>query len=1119
MPDMIAEHYLRVPGEKVRQGGQALVYKCLDIRTMSTVAVKIVQGLFTDDMGRRIFKREVGLLSKLHHPGIVKYHDSGYNESDGLFIVLDWVEESLETRLERDHPLPWDSAVAGILRPLAQTLKYIHLSDREHRDIKPGNVLIDANDSPMFADFGIGKSRDSSDATTNTVQQFVSGVWAPPEKAGPAYVRDVYSLALLYVDAVTPNRITEFHQIAPAIRALRIPDSLRSLLDRATNIDPGVRPANGAVFCDELEALIKAGRPTARELKVRIELTPSAISVLSPGLPDRYSAARRLEEDLSQSCYVDYWWDTDNDTYDRSTLVISGASFKAVLRIGSSGELKVHALTKPEYEELERFRTRGYRIQQGVALTKDLREGREGSARLIERLDRFLESKDADIDPKHVESIIGVWRRLLTAREEVARKGLSPLRYKKVTSDRFRATFELSDSADDELLGTEWQVKRPGANGWLARGEIVNVAERAVTLRLPTAAKKLPRSGTLEPHLGAAQAALQRQTDALSALELRTTAREGLHELLSDPTTAEAVTPVTVESWNLELDHDKMAAVEGALGAPSCVLLQGPPGTGKTRFIAELVLQELRRDPTVRILIVGQTHNAVDNALERLDVASSVKMIRLGNEHESKISPASRKLMLNGQVASWASDVRVKAERALEQRASQHGVSIETLRALTALSELRAVRKSLAYLLRRMNQTEEAGPLTTDLGYEEEALTVAERIDTLRDSEKDLLDRMVGMKLGGIVVAELEAIDDIDAAIDLLREGSDHIPHLLEELKLQSEWLARIETDPNIAAEILRAASVVAGTCVGFVGNSHVRDIEFDLCIVDEASKATSTEALVPIVRSKRFVLVGDLNQLPPMDEDLLASAEILDQNDLSVENVEETLFKRLAELLPASNQFQLTQQYRMIKPIGDMISTCFYEGALQSPNTDGLTGYDLFGKPLLWLDTSAAGDKRFEDVDQGTPGRYVNRREADIILGRVRALEALVSRDVLSVPESGPLHVLVLAPYRSQVEHLRRRLAAISTKYLQVSVDTVDAVQGREADIVFFSVTRSNARRSYGFLGREYWRRINVALSRGRFGLTVVGDMRFCEKGALGPVVAYFRQHPDSAEVRVGDV
>lgn len=116
-------------------------------------------------------------------------------------------------------------------------------------------------------------------------------------------------------------------------------------------------------------------------------------------------------------------------------------------------------------------------------------------------------------------------------------------------------------------------------------------------------------------------------------------------------------------------------------------------------------------------------------------------------------------------------------------------------------------------------------------------------------------------------------------------------------------------------------------------------------------------------------------------------------------------------------------------------------------------------------------------------------------------------------------MHVLVLAPYRSQVEHLRRRLAAVSTKYLQVSVDTVDAVQGREADVVFFSVTRSNARRSFGFLGREYWRRINVALSRGRFGLTVVGDMRFCENGAMGPVVAYFRQHPDTAEVRVGDV
>jgi superfamily I DNA and/or RNA helicase len=81
-----------------------------------------------------------------------------------------------------------------------------------------------------------------------------------------------------------------------------------------------------------------------------------------------------------------------------------------------------------------------------------------------------------------------------------------------------------------------------------------------------------------------------------------------------------------------------------------------------------------------------------------------------------------------------------------------------------------------------------------------------------------------------------------------------------------------------------------------------------------------------------------------------------------------------------------------------------------------------------------------------------------------------------------------------------------------------VDAVQGRQCDVAMFSVTRSNPNLNVGFLGPEHWRRINVAVSRARFGLTIVGDAEFCRSanGALQQVVRYIEKHPDDCEVQV---
>ncbi|AEA48124.1 IGHMBP2 family helicase [Archaeoglobus veneficus] len=281
------------------------------------------------------------------------------------------------------------------------------------------------------------------------------------------------------------------------------------------------------------------------------------------------------------------------------------------------------------------------------------------------------------------------------------------------------------------------------------------------------------------------------------------------------------------------------------------------------------------------------------------------------------------------------------------------------------------------------------------------------------------------------------------------------------------------EIEEEIAREIINSSQVVLATNSS-AALELIKDVEFDVAVIDEASQATIPSVLIPISKTRRFVLAGDHKQLPPT---------VLSQE---AAELSETLFEKLIEAYP-ENSKMLEVQYRMNKKLMEFPSREFYGGRLKADDSvRNITLADLgvkepkFGfwnevlgsEPLVFIDTSKCAD-RWERQRKGSPSRE-NELEARII-------KELVERLLKIGVKAGQIGVIT--PYDDQVDLIKRYIKGIE----EIEVKTVDGYQGREKDVIIISFVRSNERGEVGFL--DDLRRLNVSLTRARRKLIAIGD------------------------------
>ncbi len=260
---LIADRW--VVGPVLAHGGQATVHRAHHVSLGRTAAIKLFHPhVWADPAFRVRFRRECEALVALEHPNVIPVLDAGESEGTGWLVMHLAVGGSLADRLAAG-PLHVDEAVA-ILRQVAAALDAAHTAGRLHRDVKPGNVLLEPDGHVWLADFGV--ARPVGTTTTVTGQLVGTAAYMAPEVIGGERARppaDVYAFACMAFEVLTGIRpfpdaevgavlFAHLERPAPRARSLRpdLPRSVDRVLAAGLAKDPRDRPRTATALVDGL---------------------------------------------------------------------------------------------------------------------------------------------------------------------------------------------------------------------------------------------------------------------------------------------------------------------------------------------------------------------------------------------------------------------------------------------------------------------------------------------------------------------------------------------------------------------------------------------------------------------------------------------------------------------------------------------------------------------------------------------------------------------------------------------------------------------------------------------------------------------------------------------------
>ena len=309
MNELIAGRYeLRA---RISKGGMGAVWRARDLRLDRDVAVKLLHSWIADDEElRRRFAREARVLAPLENEHIVRLYDHG-EDGETPYLVMELVEGANLAEVARERGFSWPEAVE-IAVPVATALSYAHARGIVHRDLTPGNVLIEsATGRVVVSDFGLARiARSATSVTTRGMLLGTPEYWSPEQARGAdsETATDLYALGCLLfwlLSGRTPFEgddrlavgLRRAHEAAPSLAARlpHAPDDAVRLVDALLAPDPAERPTADDVL-ERLGAETPAIAGAAAEVAESAERGTAVFSLPAPTAalePPRRHAARR----------------------------------------------------------------------------------------------------------------------------------------------------------------------------------------------------------------------------------------------------------------------------------------------------------------------------------------------------------------------------------------------------------------------------------------------------------------------------------------------------------------------------------------------------------------------------------------------------------------------------------------------------------------------------------------------------------------------------------------------------------------------------------------------------------------------------------------------------------
>ncbi len=285
----------RIPGYEnltvIRRGGQGVVFRAMQVATKREVAIKMpLSGSFVSDREKLRFELEIELIAQMQHPNIVTIHDSGVTAEGRCYIVMEFIDGvTLDQFISSggEHST-WTGRrrtefIIRLFAKLASALQHAHARGVIHRDIKPGNVVVDGRGEPHLLDFGLARRGEWSPENSPTEMGAFHGTldYASPEQVvgdprGIDARTDLYSLGVMLYRALTNEKpysldgsisakidhIKRTLPMAPSRRERSIDQDLDTIILTMLAKEPVRRYQSAAALSSDLNAWL-AGDPIA----------------------------------------------------------------------------------------------------------------------------------------------------------------------------------------------------------------------------------------------------------------------------------------------------------------------------------------------------------------------------------------------------------------------------------------------------------------------------------------------------------------------------------------------------------------------------------------------------------------------------------------------------------------------------------------------------------------------------------------------------------------------------------------------------------------------------------------------------------------------------------------